>query len=99
MNIISYRAADKTAVLSIFDKNCPDFFAPNERDDLIEFLEEYADGYRVCIHNDNVVGAFGLYEKDLYKTDAQVWIAYQKHQGWLRAKARNTSRKFNTRRN
>jgi|TARA_B100001094_G_scaffold3114_1_gene2770 hypothetical protein len=38
-------------------------------------------------------------EKDLYKTDAQVWIAYQKHQGWLRAKARNTSRKFNTRRN
>ena len=63
MNIISYRAADKTAVLSIFDKNCPVFFAPNERDDLIEFLEEYADGYRVCIHNDNVVGAFGLYEK------------------------------------
>ena len=38
-------------------------------------------------------------EKDVYRTDAQVWIAYQKHQGWLRAKARNTSRKFNTRRN
>ena len=38
-------------------------------------------------------------EKDLYKTDAQVWIAYQKHQGWLRAKARNTDRKFNNRRN
>ena len=38
-------------------------------------------------------------EKDLYMTDAPVWIAYQKHQGWIRAKARNSSRKFNSRRN
>lgn len=38
-------------------------------------------------------------EKDLYKTDAPVWIAYQKHQGWLRAKSRSSSRKFNSRRN
>ena len=38
-------------------------------------------------------------EKDLYKTDAPIWIAYQKHQGWLRAKARNSSQKFNSRRN
>jgi len=38
-------------------------------------------------------------EKDLYKTGAPVWIAYQKHQGWLRATARNTSQKFNPRRN
>jgi len=27
-------------------------------------------------------------EKDLYKKDAAVWQAYQKYQGWLRAKAR-----------
>tara|TARA_X000000950_G_scaffold242749_1_gene297377 strand:+ start:562 stop:837 length:276 start_codon:yes stop_codon:yes gene_type:complete len=38
-------------------------------------------------------------EKDLYKSDATVWIAYNKHQGWLRAKARNSSKKFNNRRN
>ena len=38
-------------------------------------------------------------EKDLYKHDAPVWIAYQKHQGWLRAVARNGGRKFNNRRN
>lgn len=31
-------------------------------------------------------------EKDLYKQDAPVWQAYQKHQGWLRAKARNANR-------
>mgnify|MGYP001568925308 CR=1 FL=1 len=37
-------------------------------------------------------------EKDLYKSDAPVWIAYNKYQGWLRAKARNASRNFNQRR-
>jgi hypothetical protein len=38
-------------------------------------------------------------EADLYKKDAPVWIAYQKYQGWLRAKARNAGRNFNNRRN
>jgi len=38
-------------------------------------------------------------EKDLYKSDAPMWIAYNKHQGWLRAKARNAGKKFNNRRN
>ena len=30
--------------------------------------------------------------KDLYKQDSEVWQAYQRHQGWLRAKARNANR-------
>jgi hypothetical protein len=38
-------------------------------------------------------------EKDLYKEDAPVWQAYKKHQNYLRAKARNTARKQNYRRN
>lgn len=73
MKIISFRTADQKAVLSIFDKNCPEFFAPNERDHLIEFLAEYADGYRICIHDEKVVGAFGLYEKENKDSRLQ-WI-------------------------
>ena len=38
-------------------------------------------------------------EKALYKKDDPNWIAYQKYQGWIRAKARNAGRKFNERRN
>lgn len=38
-------------------------------------------------------------EKDLYKKDAPVWQAYQKFQNYLRAKARNTGRNLNQRRN
>jgi hypothetical protein len=33
-------------------------------------------------------------EADLYKKDAAVWIAFQKYQGWLRAKARNGGKDF-----
>lgn len=73
MKIVSYRTADQKAVLSIFDKNCPEYFAPNERDDLIEFMDQYADGYRVCVHDGNVVGAFGLYEKENKDSRLQ-WI-------------------------
>jgi len=38
-------------------------------------------------------------EKALYNKEDPNWEAYQKWQGWLRAKARNAGRKFNQRRN
>ena len=33
-------------------------------------------------------------EAALYKKDDPTWIAYQKYQGWLRAKARNGGKDF-----
>ena len=38
-------------------------------------------------------------EKDLYKSDAPMWIAYGKYQNYLRAKARNGGNRVNQRRN
>ena len=38
-------------------------------------------------------------EKALYNKEDPAWQAYQKWQGWMRAKARNSGRKFNNRRN
>jgi len=38
-------------------------------------------------------------EADLYNDKSWVWQQYNKHQGWLRAKARNAGRNFNTRSN
>jgi len=35
----TYRDADREACTSIFDANCPAFFAPNERQEYEEFLE------------------------------------------------------------
>jgi hypothetical protein len=38
-------------------------------------------------------------EKALYKKDDPNWIAYEKWRNYIRMKARNASRNFNTRRN
>ena len=38
-------------------------------------------------------------EAALYKKEDPNWQAYQKYQGWLRAKARNAGRNINNRRN
>jgi len=46
--------------MALFDANCPQFFAPNERDDYLSFLKSQPIGYQVCLSNDEVVGAFGL---------------------------------------
>ena len=62
--IISFRpysTDDRKACLGIFDANCPAFFAPNERNDFEKFLDANPDGYEVCVVNEQVAGAFGLF--------------------------------------
>jgi len=55
-----YHASDRDACFAIFDANCPDFFAPNERADLVEFLGVPPAGYEVAVDDTGVVGAFGV---------------------------------------
>lgn len=55
-----YRSADLADCLDIFDANCPEYFAPNERDEYAAFLADAPNGYTVCALNNSAVGAFGL---------------------------------------
>ena len=55
-----YSRDDKESCLGLFDANCPEFFAPNERADYQRFLEVGSSGYELCLINDEVAGAFGL---------------------------------------
>src|SRR6185436_11277468 len=55
-----YSRDDKESCLGLFDANCPEFFAPNERADYQRFLEMGSRGYELCLINDEVAGAFGL---------------------------------------
>ena len=55
-----YSGDDKESCLGLFDANCPEFFAPNERADYQRFLEMGSSGYELCLINDEVAGAFGL---------------------------------------
>ena len=65
--------ADRAACLALFDANCPEYFAPNERADYVEFLARNADGYFVCQLDGAVVGAFGVYAIDASRSRLN-WI-------------------------
>jgi N-acetylglutamate synthase-like GNAT family acetyltransferase len=68
-----YESDDRAACLLLFDENCPEFFAPNEREDYIEFLSNRTQNYFVCLLADRIVGAYGLYPLDSGGT-ALHWI-------------------------
>jgi GNAT superfamily N-acetyltransferase len=59
-----YTAGDAERCLILFDKNCPEYFAPNERRDYANFLASNPGDYEVCIANGEIVGAFGLMEDE-----------------------------------
>ena len=55
-----YEFNDLSACLAIFDANCPEYFAPNEKSDFQAFLEQVPSGYEVCLNDDAIQGCFGL---------------------------------------
>ncbi|MGR5445056.1 GNAT family N-acetyltransferase [Vibrio jasicida] len=62
-NNISFRSflpSEKEDCLCIFDENCPEYFATNEREDYADFLDSDPQGYEVCFLNGELVGAYGL---------------------------------------
>ena len=59
----AWQEEDREACLSIFDANCPAFFAPNERSAYASFLDAAPEGYEVCEMAGRVVGAFGLVKR------------------------------------
>lgn len=57
----AYTNKDYKDCLSLFDENCSEFFAPNEKTDFEEFLAETTQGYEVCLLNGQIAGAFGTF--------------------------------------
>ena len=55
-----YQPADRDACVTLFDANCPAFFAANERADYVKFLSTAAGSYELCLIDQQVVGAYGL---------------------------------------
>ena len=68
-----FTGAEKLACLALFDANCPQFFAPNERLDYVEFLDASPLSYELCLINGEVVGAFGLSGNGLQQNSLN-WI-------------------------
>jgi GNAT superfamily N-acetyltransferase len=55
-----YQPGDAPACFRLFDANCPPFFAPGERQDLMEFLRVPPAGYEVALLGNEMVAAFGV---------------------------------------
>jgi GNAT superfamily N-acetyltransferase len=68
-----FEASDRDGCLAVFDENCPEFFAPNERTEYAAFLDQDPDGYWVCLLEERIAGAFGLRNVDEH-TAVLNWI-------------------------
>ncbi|MFT7686710.1 MAG: hypothetical protein ACI9FB_002056 [Candidatus Azotimanducaceae bacterium] len=68
-----YTPFDKPVCLALFDKNCPAFFAPNERLDYTSFLDANRRKYELCLVEGEIVGAFGLIGRGLQRKSLH-WI-------------------------
>ncbi len=73
MTFRPFAPADTAACLRLFDANCPDAFAPNERHEYIAFLAGLPRRYDVCVSDGAIVGAAGL-ESQSPGVDAIRWI-------------------------
>ena len=59
-----YSATDRRSCLDLFDANCPEYFAWNERVDYQRFLDAGSTGYELCLIDEAIAGAFGLIGND-----------------------------------
>lgn len=71
-----YQNTDREDCLKVFDANCPEFFASNERADYADFLDASPETYEVCVLDGDIIGAFGLSGNDpLYKSINWIMIS------------------------
>ncbi|KZX72270.1 hypothetical protein A3715_05840 [Oleiphilus sp. HI0009] len=74
MEFFPYTEGYKDACLALFDANCPQYFAENERADYAQFLDPVPDGYRVGVINDAVTAAYGMRVDEMTARARIVWI-------------------------
>lgn len=60
INIRPYTNHDKNAILSLFQLNTPDYFSPDEENDLINYLENEIELYFVLEVDQKIVGSGGI---------------------------------------
>jgi GNAT superfamily N-acetyltransferase/diadenosine tetraphosphate (Ap4A) HIT family hydrolase len=71
---VPYEARQRDRCLALFDQNCPEFFAPNERAEYAAFLDAEPRGYMVVTDGDVVLGAFGLTDTGNPRRRRVSWI-------------------------
>lgn len=73
MKIRPYKSEDKQKLLELLKLNIPDYFAPEELNDLEEYLENHLEYYYVVEDNHHIVGAGGINTTDRVDTVRISW--------------------------
>lgn len=85
MNVISIRefeANDKNEVIHLFKLNTPPFFAVEEEEDLIQYLEKERELFYVLLSDQTIVGCGGINFTDSHTTGKLSWdIIHPLYQG------------------
>ena len=74
MNFENYQDTNLEDCIKLFDKNCPQFFAENERQDYINYLCDKKDSYKIGYSEGDVVAAFGIGVNEELKRARITWI-------------------------
>jgi N-acetylglutamate synthase-like GNAT family acetyltransferase len=74
-----FQSSDTEACLALFDQNCPDFFAPNERAEFAEYLQHQGQEYWLYEHEGQVISAFGMHLDETEHSAHINWIMAAKN--------------------
>jgi [ribosomal protein S18]-alanine N-acetyltransferase len=80
--IREYTPNDKTALINLLRLNTPNYFAAEEEQDYIEYLEKHREEYFVVETEGEIIGAGGINYTDRGKTACTSWdVFHPKAQG------------------
>ena len=74
MKFIAYDTSFLDDCLRLFDENCPQYFAKNEKEDYLHFLKALPSSYYVVMVDKLIVSAFGLSIDTLAQRGRLSWI-------------------------
>lgn len=64
MTIRDYKLSDKNAILELLKLNTPEYFAPSEEHDLIDYLNNHLENYYVVEEKGKILGCGGFNRSD-----------------------------------
>lgn len=82
MNIRPYTPADHESIISLLRLNTPEYFAPEEEQDLRDYFANHIDRYFVIEDNGNIIGSGGINITNNGKNAVLSWdIIHPDYQG------------------
>ncbi len=80
--IRKYNKLDQLKLIELIRQNTPEFFAPSEESDLINYLNEEVEDYFIIEKDDEIIGCGGINYEKAKSTGIISWdIISSKHQG------------------